>query len=693
MKDGENKNSILPTVALAGNPNVGKSTLFNALTGMNQHTGNWSGKTVDTAEGIFLRSEGDIRLVDIPGTYSLMAHSPEEEIARNFICFGEADATVVVCDATALERNLILALQCIEVSRRVLVCVNLLDEAKRRGIEVDLAALSRELGVPVVGVVARKKRSLDAFGEALDSLLGESPLENVTDDIYPQSLNEEIDFISKKVEKLYTGPISSRWIAIKLLEGDASICKEIEERVGEDILSDTELICSLAAAEERLGFSEDGGFVAVTEALVAKAERVAKSCTRELRGEYSRRDKVLDKIFTGRVTAYPVLIFLLTLVLWITIVGANYPSELLSRFFGFLELKITQLFTFMRVPAVVSDALVLGVFRMVSWVTSVMLPPMAIFFPLFTLLEDFGYLPRVAYNLDRPFAACGACGKQALTMCMGLGCNAVGVVGCRIIDSPRERLLAVLTNNLIPCNGRFSAIIVILSTLFIGLGALSSLLSAVFVIALIVLATLFTFLLTFILSHTILRGEPSAFTIELPPYRMPDIKKTLVRSLLDRTVKILLRAIAVAAPAGLLLWALANVTLGGTSLLLHMCTSLDPLGRAIGLDGVVLLAFLLGITANETVIPIMLMAYTGGGYLTEIGSYGALRDVLASAGWTPLTAVCFLIFMLFHFPCSTTLITVKREVGRVGYTVLALILPNLLGVLLCAAVAGIGRLF
>ena len=231
MKDGENKNSILPTVALAGNPNVGKSTLFNALTGMNQHTGNWSGKTVDTAEGIFLRSEGDIRLVDIPGTYSLMAHSPEEEIARNFICFGEADATVVVCDATALERNLILALQCIEVSRRVLVCVNLLDEAKRRGIEVDLAALSRELGVPVVGVVARKKRSLDAFGEALDSLLGESPLENVTDDIYPQSLNEEIDFISKKVEKLYTGPISSRWIAIKLLEGDASICKEIEERV------------------------------------------------------------------------------------------------------------------------------------------------------------------------------------------------------------------------------------------------------------------------------------------------------------------------------------------------------------------------------------------------------------------------------------------------------------------------------
>ena len=694
MKDGEKKNSFLPTVALAGNPNVGKSTLFNSLTGMNQHTGNWSGKTVEAAEGIFSRSEGDLRLVDIPGTYSLMAHSPEEEIARNFICFGCADATVVVCDATALERNLILALQCIEVSGRVLVCVNLLDEAKRRGIEIDLPLLSKELGVPVVGVVARKRGTLFAIGAALDGILKKAPTRTDVRGIYPPGLEAEIGLVVKKVKKLYTGPISAEWIATKLIEGDASICDEIAKHGCENLLSDTDLLYSISAAQERLGYDgECGGFVAITEALVARAEGIAKKCVSQSRGEYSERDRRLDKIFTGRVTAYPVLILLLIFLLWITIIGANYPSELLSRFFGFLEIKITQLFTFLRIPPAICDAVVLGAFRMVFWVVSVMLPPMAIFFPLFTLLEDFGYLPRVAYNLDRPFAACGACGKQALTMCMGLGCNAAGVVGCRIIDSPRERLLAILTNSLIPCNGRFSAIIVILSTLFIGLGALSGLISATLVIALVVLAALFTFLLTFILSRTVLRGESSAFTVELPPYRMPDIKKTLVRSLLDRTLKILLRAVAVAAPFGLLLWGMANLTVGGAPILLLVGNFLEPLGRFLGLDGVILLAFILGITANETVIPIMLMAYTGGGYLTEIGSYASLREVLISAGWTPITVICFLIFMLFHFPCSTTLITVKRETGSVAYTALAFILPTLLGALLCALVSAVGKLF
>lgn len=606
------------TIALAGNPNVGKSTLFNNLTGMNQHTGNWPGKTVVSAEGIFEYGDRKYLLVDLPGTYSLRAHSPEEEVARDFIIYGRdgtpPDAVAVVCDATCLERNLNLVLQTNEIAERVLVCVNLMDEAKRKGIRIDLGLLSQRLGVPVIGMSARNKRSTAAFGKAISDLLRIPPMMHTEKD------------------------------------------------------------------------ADDDEHTAVTR--INRAEDLCRgvvTCSGE--GGYSAKDRRLDRILTGKAVGYPVMILLLALVFWITIEGANYPSALLSRMFSYLEERFSALLSCCGAPWWLRGALADGAFRVLGWVVSVMLPPMAIFFPLFTLLEDSGYLPRIAYNLDRPFCRCHACGKQALTMCMGFGCNAAGVVGCRIIDSPRERLLAVITNSFVPCNGRFPAIITLL-TLFaaVGSGIIRSVFSALMLITVVLIGVGATFLATKLLSITLLRGEPSSFALELPPYRKPEIGRVIVRSLLDRTLFVLGRSAAVAAPAGLVIWALANMKPDGVSLLSTAAAAVDPVGRAIGLDGAILLGFILGIPANEIVLPIIMMIYLASGSFPGIAGDSALRDILISNGWCLRTAVCFVIFSLMHWPCSTTLFTIKKETGSVKCTVLAALIPTLFGFLLCAVV-------
>ena len=676
-------------IALAGNPNVGKSTVFNGLTGLKQHTGNWPGKTVANAQGYCATKNHSYVLVDIPGTYSLMAHSAEEEVARNFICFGAPDAVVVVCDATCLERNLNLVLQTIEISPRVVVCVNLMDEAKRKNIHLDLPLLSKRLGVPVVGTAARSKKSLAQLMEALDIALSAPVSAPFIQLRYPQSIEAAISLLEPIIKEKTQGKLNSRWLCLKLLNQDEALVQQISAYFGEDFLRDRQLSSALAQAKRLLaeqGILQGEQFEdKVVSVLIKSAEEICRGAVVYQNRQYADTDRRLDKIFTSKLTGYPAMLLLLALVFWLTITGANYPSQLLTAAFSWVQGRLTDLFFCLHAPPWLYGALVLGVYRVLAWVVAVMLPPMAIFFPLFTLLEDAGYLPRIAYNLDKTFKRCCACGKQALCMCMGFGCNAAGVIGCRIIDSPRERLLAVLTNSFVPCNGRFPTLIALLTMFFVGKksGLFSSLWSAALLTAVIALGIGLTFAVTKVLSKTILKGVPSAFTLELPPYRKPQISRVIVRSIFDRTLFVLGRAASAAAPAGLLIWVMANTAVGDASVLAHCAAFLDPFAQLMGLDGVILIAFILGFPANEIVIPIIMMTYMAQGSLVELGSLAQMKALFVANGWNWATAVSTMLFSMNHWPCSTTLLTIKKETGSLKWTALASLIPTVVGVAAC----------
>ena len=678
-------------IALAGNPNVGKSTVFNALTGLNQHTGNWPGKTIANAQGYCKSEKHSFVLVDIPGTYSLMAHSAEEEVARNFICFGAPDAVAVVCVATCLERNMKLVLQTLEISSNVIVCVNLMDEAKRKKINIDLKKLEDRLGVPVIGVTARKKKSLKRLLDALDLACDKKKENKPYKVIYSPEIEKAIAIVEPEARRLSKGKINSRWLSLKLLDGDSSLLNEICDCLGNDFLKNPALFASLNRAREILqksGITRERLKDSTVSAIVSAAEKICDGAVTYEKKQYSGRDRRLDKLLTGKLTAYPIMLLLLGIIFWLTITGANYPSELLSRLFALIGDKLNAAFTALGAPDLLHGALIDGVYKVLTSVIAVMLPPMAIFFPLFTLLEDSGFLPRIAYNLDRPFKRCNACGKQALTICMGFGCNAAGIVGCRIIDSPRERLLAVLTNNFIPCNGRFPMLISIITMFFVtgSSGGLSSFSSVAVLTLAIVFSIGMTLAVTKLLSKTLLKGVPSSFTLELPPYRRPQIGKVLVRSVFDRTLFVLGRAASVAAPAGLIIWLMANVTVSGSSLLSLCADFLDPLGKLMGLDGVILFAFILGFPANEIVVPIIMMTYLSAGTIDSAYGLAEMQTLFVSNGWNAVTAVCFIIFALMHWPCSTTLLTIKKETGNFKWTFLAASIPTAIGILLCILV-------
>ncbi|PKM45463.1 MAG: ferrous iron transport protein B [Firmicutes bacterium HGW-Firmicutes-8] len=684
-------------VALAGNPNVGKSTVFNSLTGLNQHTGNWPGKTVTNAQGKYRHKDRNFIMVDIPGTYSLMANSAEEEVARDFVCFSNPDATVIVTDATCLERNLNLVLQTLEITPDVVVCVNLLDEAKRKKININLKELSKQLGVPVIGTSARSGEGLNELMDAVYNVTNEKAITSPLKINYDDTIEHAIAILEPSIEELLADRLNSRWVTLKLLDGDKTLLKALQKYLDFDLMANISVAKKLKEARDVLtaaGIENDLFRDKIVSHIVCTAEKIcAKVVTFESQ-KYNRTDRKIDSILTSRLFGIPIMVGMLAVVFWLTITGANYPSELIATFLFWVEDRLTDFFVWAGTPPWVHGLLVMGIYRTLAWVVSVMLPPMAIFFPLFTLLEDLGYLPRVAFNLDNLFKKACAHGKQALTMCMGFGCNAAGVIGCRIIDSPRERLIATITNNFVPCNGRFPTLIAIITMFFAGVvaGPFQSIVSTLLLTGVIVLGVMMTLLISRILSQTILKGIPSSFTLELPPYRKPQIGRVIVRSVFNRTLFVLGRAVAVAAPAGLVIWVLANIHVGELSLLSHCAGFLDPFAKLLGLDGYILMAFVLGFPANEIVVPIIIMSYIATGNILELDNLGQLRELLVSHGWTWLTAVCVMLFSLMHWPCGTTCWTIKKETQSWKWTIISFLVPTITGIVICLIVANSVRL-
>ncbi len=615
-------------VALAGNPNTGKSTVFNALTGLKQHTGNWSGKTVGNAVGRFSLGDWEAELYDLPGIYSLFSDCAEECAAKEFICYENPDIVIVILDATSLERNLPLGLQIMELTDQVIFCLNLTDEAQKKGIAINTALLEELLGVPVIPMAARQGVGLKDLKEILLDVAEGRRI------ICPKGLD---------------------W---------SGITPETEGGYQTEAFQENRSLAFLERAKEVCG------------AVVRKAEE---------RDRYTER---LDQIILSPKTGIPIMLLLLGGVFWITVAGANIPSDLLMQGLRLWGVELRAGLVSLGAPLWLESLLMDGVYLTVSWVVAVMLPPMAIFFPLFTLLEDFGLLPRIAFNLDGLFQRAGAHGKQALTMCMGFGCNAAGITACRIIESPRERLIAILTNNFVPCNGRFPTLI-LLAVYFFANG--NPIAAGGFVFLLIAFAVVVTLGVSFLLSKTLLKGVPSSFVLELPPYRRPKIGEVVVRSVLDRTAYVLGRAITVAIPAGAVIWLCQNVEVGGHTLLYGLTTLLEPLGSLMGLSGVILAAFLLGIPANEIVVPILLMVYSQSGMLVEAEGISQAGTILSANGWTWITAVCTILFSLNHFPCATTLLTIRKETGSWFWTGVSFLLPTIVGICFCILINGITR--
>ena len=679
-------------VALAGNPNVGKSTVFNELTGLNQHTGNWPGKTVENAEGYYEFNGSIVKVVDLPGTYSLLSNSEEEEIARDYICFSKPDVVVVVADATSLERNLNLFIQISEITYKVLLCVNLIDEAKKKNIEIDFNLLEDELNSIVVPASARSGIGINDLKKAILKEL-KSNKEKKHAITYSSYIEESV----KKIENIINKAIEvdkrkNRWLSIRILEGNKNILdslyskydiKEKYIKAIDDIKAGIKNIEANKSIEDQ-----------IVESIIKKAENISNRVVNS-NEEYNKTQRKIDKILVSKKTGIPIMILTLLIILWITITLANYPSDLLARLFGMGEDFLRDVFGKVNLPSWVGGLIIDGVYTTLAWVISVMLPPMAIFFPMFTLLEDSGYLPRIAFNLDKCFKKCCSCGKQALTMCMGLGCNAAGVVGCRIINSPRERIIAILTNVFMPCNGRFPMLISIAS-IFIGglaVGIKGSFISAITVTITIIFGVFVTLIISRILSKTILKGVPSNFILELPPYRKPQIGKVIVRSVLDRTLYVLSKSAVIAIPAGMVIWLFSNITVGDGTLLSICANFLDPFANLIGLDGYILMAFILGLPANEIVMPIIIMSYLRATTMLELSNLAELKELLVANGWTILTAINVMILCLMHFPCGTTLWTIKKETKSIKWTVLAFLIPTIVGISICFVTTQLWRLF
>ena len=591
---------MIKKLALIGNPNVGKSTVFNSLTKNNVHTGNWPGKTIGNNIGSYTYKKNEYIIYDLPGTYSLIPHSKEEEIAKDFIESKDYDIAIIICDACILERNLNLVLQTLEITNNVIIAVNLMDEAKKKKININLDKLSNILNVPVVGMCAKNNIGLKELLEKIENF----------------KIRKRKKEKKKSIEKI----------------------NELSKKITDKVVTFNDL-------------------------------------------NYRKKERKIDRILTSKLTGIPIMIIFLLIIFYLTISLSNYPSTLLYKVFSIISNYLFKVANNLNINPIITSIFLNGIYKTTTWVVSVMLPPMCIFFPIFAILEEYGILPRIAFNLDKVFQKCNSCGKQALTMCMGFGCNAVGVTSSRIIDSKKERLIAILTNNFVPCNGRFPTIIAII-TMFIA-GFNNSIYSAFILTLIIIISFLITLIVSKILSTTILKNIESTFILELPSYRKPNFLKTILTTLYDKALKILLRAIKVALPAGLVIWILSNINVNGISIFKHVTLFLDPLGKSIGLDGVILFAFILAFPANEILIPIILMGYLNNSSLNEYNNLYELKNILINNGWTLKTAICTIIFCIMHFPCSTTCLTIKSETKSIKYTLLSILIPTFTGICIC----------
>jgi len=659
------------TVALGGNPNIGKSTLFNLLTGRNQHVGNWPGKTVEKVEGRLRYNGKIIKVVDLPGTYSLNAGSLEEVIARDFLVQGKPDVVLAMADATNLERNLYLVLQLMELTPRLVLAVNMMDVARREGLRINLNKLSAALGIPVVSISA-------ATGQGIDGLLktviavGEGTITPAPRVDY----GKEIESCLQKISAALAGAAARwprRWTALKLLENNPAVAAELKAA------GHVEALQQAAACREFIGPCVQRKVIA---ALYGFAHRVAaEAVTGRSNGRRSLTER-LDGIVLHRLAAFPIILVMLGTIFAITLFGAAPLSARLAAIFAWLADQTREILVCLHAPWWLTGAVVDGLIVGMGAVISVMLPTMTIFFVIFALLEDAGFVPRLAFIMDRPLKAVGSQGKHCVSCLLAFGCSIPAVSSTRIMTGS-HRLLAMLTSPLLPCNGRLGVMLAVTGAFF-GMRAPLAMVGLLAIAAAAVMAG------TFLLHAIFFRADNPGFVLELPPYRLPRLRPVIFRTLREKVWHVLTRAALLAAPMTVVIWVLSNFPAGpAPSITARLADLLKPAGLFFGLDGKTLVAALYALPAKEVVLGALAIT---NGLTSSLEGSAALESHLL-AGWSGLQAFTFLVFFMLYLPCAYTAVVIYKESKSLKWTAVGLLLPLVMALAITWAVYHVGLLF